>query len=164
VSGDEQRDIAHKVAIAAIKFSDLSNSRLTNYVFDIERFVSFEGKTGPYLLYAAVRIKSLARRAEAEGVKSGPIIVELDAERVLVLALDAFNDALRLSYERRMPHILCDHVYTLAQAFSAFYAAAPIMAEPQAAKRCSRLALALTTLKQLKLGLNLIGIDIPEHM
>ena len=162
VSEDEQRDIAHKVALAAIKFSDLSNSRLTNYVFDLERFVSFEGKTGPYLLYAAVRIKSLARRAEAEGVQPGPVEVELEAERALVLALDAFNDALRGSYDKRMPHILCDHVYTLAQAFSGFYVAAPIMVEPHAAKRSSRLALALATLRQLEIGLDLLGVNIPD--
>ncbi len=164
VSEAEQLDIAHKVAVAAIKFSDLSNGRLTNYIFDLDRFVSFEGKTGPYLLYAAVRIKSLARRAEAAGVTPGPIAVELDAERALVLALDGFNDALRGSYDKRMPHILCDHIYTLAQAFSGFYAAAQIMVEPDLAKRASRFALAMATLKQLELGLGLIGIDIPERM
>ncbi|MEQ1782077.1 MAG: arginine--tRNA ligase [Hyphomonadaceae bacterium] len=164
VSEAEQADIAHKVAVAAIKFSDLSNGRLTNYIFDLDRFVSFEGKTGPYLLYAAVRIKSLARRAEAAGVKPGPITVELDAERALVLALDAFNDALRGTYDKRLPHILCDHVYTLAQAFSGFYAAAQIMAETDLAKRASRFALAMATLKQLELGLGLIGIDTPERM
>jgi arginyl-tRNA synthetase len=126
VSEAEQADVAHKVAAAAIKFADLSNVRTTNYIFDLDRFISFEGKTGPYLLYAAVRIKSLARRAEAEGVKPGPIAVELDAERALVLALDGFNEALRGAYDKRLPHILCDHAYSLAQAFSGFYAAAPV--------------------------------------
>jgi arginyl-tRNA synthetase len=164
VSAAEQADIAHKVAVAAIKFSDLSNVRTTNYIFDLDRFISFEGKTGPYLLYAAVRIKSLARRAEAEGVTPGPITIELDAERALVLALDAFNDALRGAYDKRMPHILCDHAYTLAQAFSAFYAAAPILVESDAAKKASRFALATATLKQLELVLGLIGIDTPERM
>lgn len=164
VSAAEQADIAHKVAVAAIKFSDLSNVRTTNYIFDLDRFISFEGKTGPYLLYAAVRIKSLARRAEAEGVKPGPITIELDAERALVLALDAFNDALRGAYDKRMPHILCDHAYTLAQAFSAFYAAAPILVESNAAKKASRFSLAMATLKQLELVLGLIGIDTPERM
>jgi arginyl-tRNA synthetase len=164
VSEAEQNDIAHKVAVAAIKFSDLSNVRTTNYIFDLERFVSFEGKTGPYLLYAAVRVKSLARRAEAEGVKPGPISVKLDAERALVLALDAFNDALRGAYERRMPHILCEHAYALGQAFSGFYAAAPILVESDPVKKASRLALALATLKQLEIVLGLIGIDVPERM
>ncbi|OYW43512.1 MAG: arginine--tRNA ligase [Rhodobacterales bacterium 12-64-8] len=164
VSEAERADIAHKVAVAAIKFSDLSNVRTTNYIFDLDRFVSFEGKTGPYLLYAAVRIKSLARRAAGEGVTPGPISVELDAERALVLQFDAFNDALRGAYDKRMPHILCDHAYLLAQAFSSFYAAAPVLIESDPAKKASRLALALATLKQLEIVLGLIGIAIPERM
>jgi arginyl-tRNA synthetase len=94
VSEAEQEAIAHKVAVAAIKFSDLSNVRTTNYIFDLDRFISFEGKTGPYLLYAAVRIKCWrgGRKRKAWG---GPITIELDAERALVLALGGFNDALR---------------------------------------------------------------------
>ncbi|MEP7211098.1 MAG: arginine--tRNA ligase [Alphaproteobacteria bacterium] len=160
----ERRDTAHKVALAAIKFADLSNVRTTNYIFDLDRFISFEGKTGPYLLYAAVRMKSLARRAEAEGVKPGAIQVELDAERALVLALDGFADALRGAYDKRLPHILCDHAYTLAQAFSGFYAAAPILAEKDAAKRASRFALILATMRQLETVLGLIGIETPERM
>jgi arginyl-tRNA synthetase len=164
VSEQERADIAHKVAVAAIKFSDLANTRTTNYIFDLDRFISFEGKTGPYLLYQAVRVKSLARRALGEGVKPGPISIELDAERALVLALDAFSDALRNAYDKRVPHILCDHAYTLAQAFSGFYQAAPILTETDPQKRASRFALALGTLKQLELVLGLIGIDTPERM
>jgi arginyl-tRNA synthetase len=164
VSEVERRDIAHKVAVAAIKFSDLSNVRTTSYIFDLDRFISFEGKTGPYLLYAAVRIKSLARRAEAEGVKPGPIAVELPAERALVLALDSFNEAVRAAYDKRMPHLLCDHAYALATAFSGFYAAAPILVESDPVKRASRFALALATLNQLDLVLGLIGIETPERM
>jgi arginyl-tRNA synthetase len=150
--------------VAAIKFSDLSNVRTTNYVFDLDRFISFEGKTGPYLLYAAVRIKSLARRALSEGVSAGPVSVELDAERTLVLQLDAFNDALRGAYEKRMPHILCDHAYLLAQAFSSFYAAAPILVESDPVRKASRLTLAAATLRQLEIVLDLIGVAIPERM
>ena len=164
VSEAERADIAHKVAVAAIKFSDLSNVRTTNYIFDLDRFISFEGKTGPYLLFNAVRIKSLARRAAEEGATAGPIMVELDAERALVLQLDAFNEALRGAYDKRMPHILCEHVYSLAQAFSGFYAAAPVMVESDPVKKASRLALALATLKQLELVLGLIGIETPERM
>ncbi len=162
--GGDVTDIVRMVANAAIRFADLSNTRTTNYIFDLDRFISFEGKTGPYLLYAAVRIKSLRRRAEEAGVKTGPIVVELDAERALVLALDGFPDALRGAYEKRMPHILCDHAYTLAQAFSGFYAAAPVLAESDAAKKASRFALAMATLRQLELVLGLIGIETPERM
>ena len=160
----ERREIAHRVAVAAIKFSDLANVRTTSYIFDLDRFISFEGKTGPYLLYAAVRVKSLARRAEAEGVQPGPIAVELPAERALVLALDGFNEAVRAAYDKRMPHLLCDHAYALATAFSGFYATAPILVEANPVKRASRFALALATLKQLELVLSLIGIAAPERM
>ncbi|HEX5997860.1 MAG TPA: arginine--tRNA ligase [Hyphomicrobiaceae bacterium] len=164
VDETERKEIAHKVAVAAIKFSDLANVRTTSYIFDLDRFISFEGKTGPYLLYAAVRIKSLARRAAAEGVAPGSISVELDAERALVLALDGFDEALRAAYDKRMPHLLCDHAYALATAFSGFYAAAPILVEKDNAKRASRYALALATLKQLELVLGLIGIETPDRM
>jgi DALR anticodon binding domain len=143
---------------ALLKFSDLANVRTTSYVFDLDRFISFEGKTGPYLLYAAVCIKSLARRAEGEGVKPGPIAIELPAERALVLALDGFSEALRAAYDKRMPHHLCDHAYALATAFSGFYAAAPILVESDRVKRASRFALALATLRQLELAVGLIGI------
>ncbi len=165
LSPKEVSDIAHKVAIAAIKFADLSNVRTTNYVFDLEKFIAFEGKTGPYLLYQAVRMKALARRAASEGVEPGEILIELPEERALALALDGFDDALRGAYDKRMPHILCDHAYTLAQAFSSFYKAAPILKDGvEPAQRASRLALALGVLKQLELALGLIGIETPERM
>ncbi|MBI1339743.1 arginine--tRNA ligase [bacterium] len=164
VSSEEREAIATRVAIAAIKFADLSNVRTTNYIFDLDRFTSFEGRTGPYLLYQCVRMKSLARRASEEGAAPGSIIVELPAERDLVLALDSFADALSAAYERRMPHILCEHAYALAQAFSGFYAAAPVLAETDEARRRSRLALTLATLRQLELVLGLIGVEAPERM
>lgn len=161
----ELEDIAHKVAIAAIKFADLSNVRTTNYVFDLEKFIAFEGKTGPYLLYQAVRMKALARRAKAEGVAPGEIVIELPEERALALALDGFDEALKGAYDKRMPHIICDHAYSLAQAFSSFYKAAPILKDGvEGAQRASRLALALAVLKQLELALDLIGVETPERM
>jgi arginyl-tRNA synthetase len=159
----EFEDVAHKIAIAAIKFADLMNFRGTSYVFDLDRFMSFEGKTGPYLLYQAVRIKSIMRRAEAEGAAPGPITIEHDAERALVLALDAFDGALRAAYDKRAPHFLAEHAYTLAQAFSGFYANCPIM-QSEPAERASRLALAGAALKQLTLTLDLLGLAIPERM
>jgi arginyl-tRNA synthetase len=159
----EFNDIAHKVAIAAIKFADLSNFRGTSYVFDLDRFMSFEGKTGPYLLYQAVRIKSILRKAEGQGLKPGPINIEHDPERALALALDAFDAALRAAYEKKAPHFLAEHAYALAQAFSGFYANCPILPS-QGAVRASRLALAAATLKQLTLTLDLLGIDVPERM
>jgi arginyl-tRNA synthetase len=159
----EFEDIAHKVAIAAIKFADLQNFRGTSYVFDLDRFMSFEGKTGPYLLYQAVRIKSLMRKAEEQGLAPGTIVIGHDAERALALALDAFDHALSLAYEKKAPHFLAEHAYALAQAFSVFYTHCPIL-PAEGDVRASRLALAGATLKQLTLTLDLLGIETPERM
>lgn len=161
---EEFEDIAGKVAVAALKFADLSNWRGTSYVFDLDRFTSFEGKTGPYLLYQAVRIKSLLRKAEAEGVVPGEIVVAEPAERDLALVLDAFDQAVTEAYERRGPNAVAEHAYRLAQAFSKFYAACPVLAAPEPAQRASRLALSGATLRQLELALDLLGIAIPERM
>jgi arginyl-tRNA synthetase len=157
-------DTAMKVAVAALKFADLSNFRGTDYIFDLDRFSSFEGKTGPYLLYQAVRIKSVMRRAADEGAAPGPIAIEADAERDLALLLDAFDHALAEAYDKKAPNFLAEHAYKLAQAFSRFYAACPIMTADDAAVRSSRLALAATTLRQLELALDLLGIAAPERM
>lgn len=164
VGAEEHDRVARMVGLAAIKFADLQNYRTTNYVFDLDRFTSFEGKTGPYLLYAAVRVKSLMRRAAEAGVEPGPISAEAAEERDLVLALDAFGAALEQACENRAPNAICDHAFTLAQAFSKFYSACPILsAETEAVKR-SRLALAEATLKQLELCLGLLGLEAPERM
>ena len=163
-SAEEFEDIAHKVAVAAIKFADLSNFRGTSYVFDIDRFMSFEGKTGPYLLYQAVRIKSILRKAAEAGVRSGAIAVAHANERALTLALDAFDAALASAYDKRAPHFLAEHAFALAQAFSGFYTNCPILPEKDEAVRASRLALAEATLKQLELTLELLGLEAPERM
>ncbi len=163
--GAEERDeVAANVALAALRFSDLMNTRTTNYVFDLDKFTSFEGKTGPYLLYAAVRVKSLLRRAEADGNEAGNIVIGHDAERALVLQLDNFAFACLQAREKRMPHVLCEHLYNLAQAFSSFYSALPIASESDATLRASRLGLASAVLKQLEMGLDLLGIRVPERM
>jgi len=157
-------DTAHKVAIAALKFAELSNHRLTNYIFDLDRFMSFEGKTGPYLLYQAVRMKSILRKAEEQGVFAGQIGVTEPAEREVVLLLDGFEGALRETYLKRAPNLLADHAYRLAQAFSKFYAACPVLAADDEATRASRLALVGLVLRQLELGLDLMGLQAPEQM
>ena len=162
---EERAEIARKVGLAALKFGDLQNQRLTNYIFDPQRFTAFEGKTGPYLLYAAVRIKSILRKAETLGVKAGDITISEPAETSLVLALDSFDRALESAASKYSPHILCDHIYTLAQAFSRYYADCPILQDGvDDAVKASRLTLARTTLRQLEAGLNIIGIDVPERM
>ena len=164
LSSDEFEATAHKVAVAALKFADLSNFRGTSYVFDLDRFTSFEGKTGPYLLYQAVRIRSLLRRAEDQGAVAGEIAIVAPAERELALALDAWSAALTEAYERRAPNAMAEHAYRLAQAFSKFYAACPVLAADTPAERGSRLAIAGAVLKQLTLALDLLGIETPERM
>lgn len=163
-SAEEFEDVAHKVGIAALKFADLANFRGTSYVFDLDRFMSFEGKTGPYLLYQSVRIKSILRKAEEAGVKAGAIAIAHANERTLTLALDAFDGALASAYEKRAPHFLAEHAFNLAQAFSGFYTNCPILPEKDEAVRASRLALAQATLKQLALTLDLLGLQAPERM
>ncbi|HEX4196400.1 MAG TPA: arginine--tRNA ligase [Caulobacteraceae bacterium] len=164
LSPAEFEDTAMKVAVATLKFADLQNFRGTSYVFDLERFSSFEGKTGPYLLYQAVRIKSLLRKAAEEGAEAGAIAIAEPAERDLVLVLDAFDHALTEAYDKRAPNFIAEHAYRLAQAFSRFYAACPVLAAANAATRASRLALAPATLNQLETALGLLGIEAPERM
>jgi arginyl-tRNA synthetase len=160
----EFEEIAHKVAVAALKFADLQNYRGTSYVFDLDRFTSFEGKTGPYLLYQAVRIKSLLRKAAGEGAEAGRIVISEPAERDLALTLDAFETALQDAYDKRAPNFIAEHAYRLSQSFSKFYAACPVLAAPDAATRASRLRLAEATLRQLEQALELLGIETPERM
>ncbi len=162
---DEVAEIARKVGLAALKFADLQNQRMTNYVFDPERFTAFEGKTGPYLLYAAVRIKSLLRRAAEQGASFGEINAAEPAEQQLVLGLDSFGRAVAASAEKYAPHILCEHIYRVAQSFSRFYTDCPIMVYGTPENiRASRLSLAKLTLTQLEMGLDLLGIETPERM
>ena len=164
ITAEERGNIAKLVARAALRFADLQNVRTTNYVFDLDRFTSFEGKTGPYMLYAAVRIKSLLRRAKETGHAPGAVTIERDTERALVLAMDGFAQALAQSHAKRQPHTLCEHVYSLAQAFSALYADAPIANAEDDAIRASRLGLCEAVLKQLETGLGILGIEAPERM
>ena len=161
---DEREQIARMVGIAAIKFADLSNHRLSNYIFDLDRFTRFEGRTGPYLQYAAVRIKSLLRKAEAQGVAPGPIVPPADVERDLLLLLGQLPDAIDTAIARRAPNELCDFAFRLAQEFSRFYAACHILSESDEALRGSRLTLARLALRELELLLSLLGIEIPERM
>lgn len=161
---EEQRRVARQIGIGAIKFADLSNHRISNYVFDLDRFTAFEGKTGPYLQYAAVRVKSLLRKAAAQGAEEGGILPPTEVERDLVLALAQFPDAVAAAVAKRAPNEIADFAFTLAQAFSRFYAACHILSETDEALRGSRLALAALTLRQLERSLDLLGIEVPERM
>lgn len=164
LSPEAFEETAHKVGVAALKFADLQNFRGTSYVFDLDRFTSFEGKTGPYLLYQTVRIKSILRKAADQGAQGGAVIVAEPAERDLTLLLDAFEGALSEAYDKKAPNFVAEHAYKLAQGFSKFYAACPILGADDLAVRASRLTLAQTALKQLELALDLLGVEAPERM
>ena len=162
---EERNEIARKIGLAALKFADLRNQRMTNYIFDPERFTAFEGKTGPYLLYAAVRIKSILRKAVDLKVESGEIAVEAATEKELVISLDAYARAIELAADKYAPHILCEHVHRVAQSFSRFYADCPILADDVPSEvKASRLSLAKAALAQLEHGLDLLAIEAPDRM
>jgi arginyl-tRNA synthetase len=162
---DEERTaVAKMVGVAAIKFADLSNNRSSDYIFDLERFTRFEGKTGPYLQYAAVRIQSILRKAEAEGYAVSAPVIRSNEERQLALQLLLMPEALLNAEAKRAPHFVCDYVFTLAQNFSRFYTEHHIMSETDASLRAARLGLCALTLAALKRTLNILGIDVPERM
>lgn len=158
-------DVMRKVGVAALKFADLSNPRTSDYIFDLDRFTAFEGKTGPYLLYASVRARSILRKAgEAGAGGAAPIAIGTAEERALVLMLLQYGDALKDAVERRLPHFLCDHAFRLAQSFSSFYAACRIVDEPDAGVRAARLGLVSAFARQLDTILDLLGMPAPERM
>lgn len=164
-AAEERTEIARKIGLAALKFADLQNQRMTNYIFDPERFTAFEGKTGPYLLYAVVRIKSILRKAAEMNVSAGEVALKADTEKALVLSLDAYARAIELAADKYAPHILCEHIYRVAQSFSRFYADCPILADDVPSDvKASRLSLAKATLAQLEHGLNLLAIEAPDRM
>ncbi len=162
----ERADIAHKVSIAAIKFADLQNNRIADYVFDLDRMTSFEGKTGPYLLYQAVRIKSLLRKAAEQGMEPAGVDADIvdDVSRNLALVLAELPDHFETALKNYTPHVLCEYAYRLAQSFSSFYGNCHILSEEDERLRSSRLALCALTYKYLELVLAILGIQIPERM
>ncbi|MBI1393818.1 MAG: arginine--tRNA ligase [Alphaproteobacteria bacterium] len=172
MNAQERDEVARMVGVAALKFADLANPRTTDYVFDLDRFMSFEGKTGPYLLYAFVRIRSLLEKADRlAGLDDpNPDAIELSgafsdpACRELALALASFADAMEGAVRRRSPHLLCDHAFRLAQAFSKFYAACRILDEAEVELREARIVMSAVAGRQLKLALEMLGIATPHRM
>jgi arginyl-tRNA synthetase len=163
-TAEEKEKIARQVGIAAIKFADLANHRTTDYVFDLERFSKFEGKTGPYLQYAAVRIQSILRKAEAEKFANAAPAIHSPEERALILQLLLEADVMAGAEDKRAPNMLCDYAFELAQRFSRFYSAHHIMSETDTNLRAARLGLCAATLGVLTQILGLLGIEVPERM
>ena len=163
-SAEERAATAKMVGVATLKFADLSNYRLTDYIFDIARFSKFEGKTGPYLQYAAVRIQSILRRAKEQGFATAAPVIRSGEERKLALQLLALSDVMAAAEARRAPNLICDYVFNLAQEFSRFYSEHHILSETDVNLRAARLGLCALTLETLRKGLDLLGIEIPPRM
>lgn len=160
----ERGEIVRMVGVGSLKYADLSNHRTSDYVFDSEKFVRFEGKTGAYLLYAAVRMKSILRKAADQGFAPGEILPPTEAERELALLLTRLPDEVEYAADRRAPNYLCEYAYNLAQAFSRFYDRCHILREENVALRGSWLALVKLCLDQLTTTLELLGMEVPERM
>lgn len=156
--------LVEDIAIAAIKFQDLKNNIASGYVFELDDFAKFEGKTGPYIQYAIARINSIMRKAQAAGIQAGDIIITNREERDLALKLAQLNNVVMRTHEEKEPSIISDYAYTLAQTFSTFYNASSIMNAATPAEASSRLRLASLTRDVLKLLLDLLGIKAPEVM
>ncbi len=162
--GIDREQLARLVGLAAVKFADLSSFRTSGYNFDADRMVSFEGRTGPYVQYACVRIASILARAEAQAAQPGPIIVAAPAERALVLECARLADVVASASRNLAPNEIADYVFSLAQAFSRFYTECPVLAAEAEAVRASRLALCALVLAVQSKGLWLLGIDVPPRM
>ncbi len=161
----ERRDIAGTVGLAALKYGDLQNNRTSNYTFDLDRFTSFEGKTGPYLLYGAVRIKSILRKAAEDDLVPGPILAPSEpAERSLMLELTRFPEVLDRTVDFRAPNHVAEYAYDVVTAFNRFYEACHILREEDPARQASWLGLVDLALSLLVLLLDLLGIEVPERM
>lgn len=162
----EMEEIARKVGLSALKYGDLSNQVTKDYIFDIERFSSFEGNTGPYILYTAVRIKSILRKAVNDiSLDSNDIIEPFsEVERDLMLKLSKFNEAMELSFLDRAPNKLCEYLYDLSNLFNRFYHENRIVSEENLAKKTSWIKLITLTKNILETGLDLLGIEAPDRM
>ena len=162
---EERAGIARSIGIGAVKYADLSVAHDTSYTFDLDRMLAPIGNTAPYLQYAVARIRSIGRRAETAGVTAAPApLVENDAERALALQLLEFGPVLASVGAEYEPHRLCAYLFSLAQAFTAFYDASPILKEDDAEVRAGRLALAQLTERVLVEGLDALGVDAPAQM
>ena len=161
---DEQIDIGRMVGIGALKYADLSTDRIKDYVFDWDRMLAFEGNTAPYLQYAHARIRSILRKAGLSAPLAAAGAPTLAAEeRELILQLLQFDAAVHDTLDKYSPHRMCTYLFALAQSFTSFYEACPVLkADPQT--RAFRLRLCEQTARALAKGLDLLGIEAPERM
>lgn len=167
VEEQEARQTAKTVALAAIKYGDLSNQASKDYIFDIDRFTSFEGDTGPYILYTIVRIKSILNKYEQAGgsLEEASIKVPVNKdEKDLMMVIGRFPAMVRNAYEELAPHKICAYIYEMANAFNHFYHETKILTEEDADKKAGYIALLKLTKEILETCIDLLGFDAPERM
>ncbi|MDO5538927.1 MAG: arginine--tRNA ligase [Eubacteriales bacterium] len=163
----EARQTAKIVGLSAIKYGDLSNQASKDYVFDIDRFTSFEGNTGPYILYTIVRIKSILSKYRAAGKdpEEGKMQSAANAsEKALMLELSRFNAVMENAFDEAAPHKICSYIYDLANVFNRFYHETKILSEEDAQQQASWTALLLLTQKVLEICIDVLGFEAPERM
>ncbi len=167
MSGEEARETAKIVALSAVKYGDLSNQSSKDYIFDIDRFTSFEGNTGPYLLYTIVRIKSILKKYEqtgknAEGMKILPAASE--SEKALMLELSRFNGMIGAAFEELAPHKVCAYLYDLANAFNHFYHETKILAQEDELRQAGNIQLLRLCRGIMETCIDVLGFSAPERM
>ena len=163
VEGEEAHETARLIAVAALKYGDLSNLATKDYIFDLERFSAFEGNTGPYLLYTIVRVKSiLSRYGKPAGL---PIVLaDSDSAKVLQLVLSQMPDQLQMAYRDSAPNAVCAYVYELAQAVNQFYHETRILTEPDEEKQRGYIALIAMAKRAMEECIDLLGFSAPDKM
>ena len=167
IKEEDARATAKIVGLSAIKYGDLSNQASKDYIFDIERFTSFEGNTGPYILYTTARIKSILNRYKEEGGNLDVLKILAagnDSEKALMLEASKFNQVITNAYEEKAPHKICSYIYELANAFNRFYHETKILAEEDQAKKESYLALLMLVKNILEACIDMLGFEAPERM
>ena len=166
ISEEEAKQTAKTVALAAVKYGDLSNQASKDYCFDIERFTSFEGNTGPYILYTIVRIKSILKKYTAKNsLPDAPILGAHSAsEKNLMLVLSRFNAMMENAYEEKAPHKICAYIYELANAFNGFYHETKILSEEDLKVQASYIGLLVLTKNILETCIDELGFSAPDRM
>lgn len=167
ISTEEAENTAKMVALAAIKYGDLSNQASKDYIFDIDRFTSFEGNTGPYILYTIVRIKSILNKYHGLGKDESGAVIEAahsKSEKDLMLELSKFNAVMESAFEETAPHKICSYIYDLANAFNSFYHGNKIMSEENETVQKSYIRLLELTKSVLETCIDVLGFSAPERM
>ena len=165
LSPQELEQAVESIAVAVIRFADLSNNRRSDYVFNVERFSALEGRTGPYLCYVLSRATAILRKAAEAGRGPGTITaLGTPIEQTVALRLLAFPEAVVDAYEKRSPTVLCDHLFDLGQGFNSFYHQMHVLSEADYDRQAAMLGLVAAVAMQIRLGLGLLGIDPPERM